>query len=381
VNKQLVVNLLKYLLAAGLLALVIALNWGSPGSNGLNDVWHRHVIEGQPVAWAFLGACVAIYAVAALITMLRWYLLVRAQDLSLSLPQGLRLGMVGAFYNAFLPGSVGGDIVKAAALARTQSRRTVAVATVIMDRVIALWGLVWFVALLGGSFWLLGYLDGVEAFKCKVIVAAAAAAVVVSLTAWLLLGLLPQRRADRFASRLSLLPRVGASAAEMWRAVWMYRCRQKVVFQVLALSWVGHVGFVLTFYCAAHALWDGTPPGAIPTLAEHFLLVPIGLVVQAVIPLPGGVGIGELGFGALYQLLGGRYANGVLGSLVQRVATWIFGLVGYGVYLNMKAHQPALPAADAGPGADDRDIPAPAEARVTLHVPRAAVPEGFRETA
>ena len=41
-------------------------------------------------------------------------------------------------------------------VAREQSRRTVAVATVIMDRVIALWGLFWFVALLGGAFWLTG---------------------------------------------------------------------------------------------------------------------------------------------------------------------------------------------------------------------------------
>ena len=34
----------------------------------------------------------------------------------------------------------------------------------------------------------------------------------------------------------------------------MYRRRQKVVFQVLALSWVGHVGFVTAFYCAARTL-------------------------------------------------------------------------------------------------------------------------------
>ena len=58
----------------------------------------------------------------------------------------MRIGLIGFFYNSVLPGSVGGDIIKAAAIAREQSRRTIAVATVIMDRVIALWGLVWFVA-------------------------------------------------------------------------------------------------------------------------------------------------------------------------------------------------------------------------------------------
>jgi uncharacterized membrane protein YbhN (UPF0104 family) len=367
VNKQLVVNLLKYLLAIALLALVIRMNWA--GEYGLGAVWHRHVEEGHPVAWGFFAIAFTVYAVAAVITMLRWYLLVRAQDLPFSVPQALRLGMVGCFFNAFLPGSVGGDIIKAAALARSQSRRTVAVATVIMDRVIALWGLIWFVALLGGVFWLAGALEGAEAFKCKVIVGTAAVTVVVSLTVWLLMGLLPQRRAERFALRLGCLPRVGASAAEMWRAVWMYRCRQMVVYQVLALSWVGHVGFVVAFYCAANTLWDGTPPNAVPTFVQHFLLVPIGLVVQAVIPLPGGIGIGELGFGTLYELLGGSKANGILGSLVQRVVAWIFGLIGWGVYANLKAHQPTLatPKSDRTPD----EIEVPAEAPL----------QGLRETA
>jgi glycosyltransferase 2 family protein len=55
-----------------------------------------------------------------------------------------------------LPGSVVGDVVKAAALARGQSRRTAAVATVIMDRLIALWALAWVVAVLGSVFRLTG---------------------------------------------------------------------------------------------------------------------------------------------------------------------------------------------------------------------------------
>src|SRR5207247_1880195 len=120
----------------------------------------------------------------------------------------------------------GGDIVKAAALARRQSRRTVAVATVIMDRAIALWGLIWFVAILGGVFWLAGMLDGPSATQSKSIVTSAGIVVALSALTWLLLGLLPERRAERFAGRLTHLPKVGGSAAEFWRAIWMYRCRQ-----------------------------------------------------------------------------------------------------------------------------------------------------------
>jgi uncharacterized membrane protein YbhN (UPF0104 family) len=340
VNKRTVLNLLKYVLAIGLLAWVVRSNWSPPNDKGLGYVWQRHVVQGQPIHGWFLLAGLAAYSVAVLITLLRWYVLVRAQGLPLRVRDALRFGLIGIFFNTFLPGSVGGDIIKAAVLARGQSRRTVAVATVIMDRVIALWALVWFVALLGGAFWAAGMLDGAVKATSTSIVTAAAAVVVASLAGWLLLGLLPDHRAERFAGRLERLPKVGGSAAELWRAVWIYRCRQGSVAGVMCLSWVGHVGFVLAFYCCARVLWS-EELGPMPTLTQHFLLVPIGLVMQALVPTPGGAGGGEWSFGALYVLFRAAEPNGILGSLVQRVLSWGIGLAGYVVYLLMP---PALPA-------------------------------------
>ena len=85
------------------------------------------------------------------------------QDLPFTLGNAFRLGLLGFFFSTFLPGSVGGDLVKAAGIAREQSRRTVAVATVIMDRIMGLWGLCWLVALLGGGFWMAADLEGTKA--------------------------------------------------------------------------------------------------------------------------------------------------------------------------------------------------------------------------
>jgi len=106
---------------------------------------------------------------------------------------------------------------------------------------------------------------------------------------------------------------------------------------VLLLSWVGHVGFVFFFYCAMLSLWQPDSGEQVPTLIQHFLIVPIGLVIQAAPFFPGGAGIGELGFGLLYQWLGCSEASGVLGSLVQRVINWTLGLFGYAVYLRMRS--------------------------------------------
>jgi hypothetical protein len=219
----------------------------------------------------------------------------------------------------------------------------VAVATVIMDRVIALWGLIWFMAMLGGAFWYFGLLEGPKVEQARFIVTSAISLVVASVVVWMLLGLLPQHRAERFAGRLSRVPRLGGLLAEFWRAVWMYRCRQTSVGLALCLSWISHVGFVLAFYFCARTLWDEMPGNPLPTLAQHFLIVPIGLVIAAVPLFPGGVGIGEAGFGGLYILFGSAGANGVLGSLVQRVLSWVFGLLGYGISMGMHSGLP-LPA-------------------------------------
>jgi uncharacterized protein (TIRG00374 family) len=366
-------NAAKYLVAAALLVWVITSNWsprdkkaeavlaassaglvaspaggGSlvaaaavvPGrtvGKGLGYVWDRHVVHGQPINGHFFAAAFLIFTCAMILTLVRWYVLVRAQGLPFRVREALRLGMVGFFFNTFMPGSVGGDIIKAASLAVGQSRRTVAVATVIMDRVLALWALVAFVACIGGIFWAGGWLgEGAARQTSESILLGTGTIVAISIAVWVVMGFLPDSRAERFAGRLERLPKVGTSAAEFWRAVWMYRCRQRAVAIVLMMSWVSHFGFVVAFYCCANALWS-PDLGPIPTFAQHFLLVPVGLVMQALIPTPGGAGAGEWGFGALYVLYGAAEANGVLGSLVQRVINWTIGLVGFGIYTRVKA--------------------------------------------
>jgi hypothetical protein len=134
------------------------------------------------------------------------------------------------------------------------------------------------------------------------------------------------------------------------------------------LSWIGHVGFVLGFYCCARTLWDDLPGKPLPTLAQHFLLVPLGLVISAVPLFPGGAGIGEVGFGWLYKVFGSDSSFGVLGSLVQRVVGWVIGLLGYGACMGMRtgasSSNPAS-TADGSPETSDLSQAKTAEAAET----------------
>src|SRR5262249_17933888 len=89
------------------------------------------------------------------------------------------------------------------------------------------------------------------------------------------------------------------------------------------------------------------PTGAdLPSLAGNFIVIPVGMMVEAFFPTPGGVGGGEYGYGKLYGLLGKSEAFGVLASLAQRVLKWALGLIGYLIYLRMRP--PAWAATDPG---------------------------------
>src|SRR4051794_5962105 len=111
-KKSLWGTLAKYGLGVGLLALVVGLNWSSKdGKPGLEEMLQR------PIHWLPLALAMGFMTCAMMLTFCRWFLLVRALDLPFDLRSAFRLGMIGVYYNAFLPGAVGGDILKAAYIA------------------------------------------------------------------------------------------------------------------------------------------------------------------------------------------------------------------------------------------------------------------------
>ncbi|MDE0889458.1 MAG: lysylphosphatidylglycerol synthase transmembrane domain-containing protein [Phycisphaerales bacterium] len=79
----------------------------------------------------------------------RWWILMRCRGIPATWVRTLRLVMVGAFCNFFLPGTEGGDVVKAWGAAKGSGRRLDAVMSVIFDRVTGLAGLVLLAAAAG----------------------------------------------------------------------------------------------------------------------------------------------------------------------------------------------------------------------------------------
>jgi uncharacterized protein (TIRG00374 family) len=316
--------LLKYGIALLLLAYVLYKNW-----DGIVKVTER-TIHYEPLIIATV-----IYAVGLIITFLRWHMLVRAVDLPFSRYDAVRLGLVGFYFNTFLPGSIGGDVVKAYAIARENSRRALAVATVLIDRIIGLWALIWFVALVGSAFWMLDD-KLLRNETLRAIILSTIIFVAVSMTIWFALGFLSNDVSARWASRLDGNSHFRHSLAELWRACWMYRKRSRAVLIAMLVTLVAHAGWVMVFHFSVLAF---PPPNASEEagdLAEHAIIVPVGMTVSAFIPLPGGIGVGEAAYGRLYKILGKPEVNGVVACMSQRVIMYGLGLLGYIIYLRMR---------------------------------------------
>jgi uncharacterized membrane protein YbhN (UPF0104 family) len=342
-TRHFLIGLAKYGIGFGLLAYVLVSNWEPKGDNpGISGLLR------QTPDYAALAGMLALCVVALSIQYYRWFVLVRALDLPFTVGGAFRLGLVGTYYNVFLPGAVGGDFVKAYYIARGQpDRRAAAVATVVLDRLIGLFGLLWFSAGVGGAYWLAGDARVAGNDYLRLIVRSCGVLVGLSVAGWVLMGFLSAARAERFEFRLAKVRRVGRALAEVWFAVWTYRQRPGAVYLTVALTAVCHVGMVLMYHLAVRVFVPpaGVEPG---TLGEHFVIAPVGFIAQALFPAPGGVGGGEAVFGYLYTLLGEPAqkdqlkALGLVGRLTLRMAEWTCALAGLVVFLRMRSELPAV---------------------------------------
>lgn len=95
----------------------------------LVDIFHRMNIG--------IFVCVlCVFIVGQVIMSLRWWLLLRTQSIYIGLWAAVKLNFLGWFYNNFMPGSVGGDLIRAWYVTRFTDKKLEAVLSVFVDRVV-----------------------------------------------------------------------------------------------------------------------------------------------------------------------------------------------------------------------------------------------------
>ena len=239
----------------------------------------------RPLDLRLLALGILIFQISLLITFVRWYILVKVIEPKFTLRSTMLLGFVGYVFNLVIPGAVGGDFIKAAFLSRMHIRRTQAVASMVIDRILGLLGLFVLAAVAGAVAWSMAD-DDVR----KLIMAAWLMTTVASL---LLVAIFTQPLTRLFHNLKQpghVRGRRGLIMVELNTMSSIYRRRLDVVFAGLALSVLGHGLNVLAFYLMGKMLFGSEMT---TTLGQHFLMVPLTLFTM-VIPIPfGALGVSE----------------------------------------------------------------------------------------
>ena len=231
--------------------------------------------------YRWVGGAIVAYLIVEIAAAVRWQILLRVQKIRLSLPRLSGLFLIGMFYNQFLPGGTGGDIIKSYLLLKeTAEHKAGALLAVVFDRLIGLVALVAItVTLVSLRFdllsrtpetrnllWLLLFVLGIS-------ISALIASFVVS--GFNLFHLLPRK----FPGRDKLI--------EIAAAYHLYARHWVATFFAFAASLVAHLATFTTFLCVAYAFHAGVK------LIDFFAVLPVERTLTALPISFAGVGLRE----------------------------------------------------------------------------------------
>lgn len=311
--KKTLVTILKYVIPL----LIIGWLLRSVDPEKVARLWHEQ--KNWPV---MLGGFLLAFA-AVCLSFCRWYLLVRGLGLSFRMADAFRLGFLGYLLTFVSGGSVGGDLFKAVFIAHEHpGRRTEAVATVLIDRVV---GLVSLLSITSVAIVIArpSYESPLVAAICNLTLLAT----MIGLAAMFLV-LVPRRTSELMLKFADRVPKFGPTLGRLIVALQVYRRRPRVVAIVLALS-LGVQGLlaISLFLAAESALEDP------PSLASHFIIVPLSMVAGALPFTPAGLGTFELAMDQLYLLIPDPpRSDGILVALAYRLITIVIAVIGVGYY-------------------------------------------------
>lgn len=254
--------------------------WQLAWHYGPPELWRNvRLIRPAAAVWSlmFMGATILLGA-------LRWRMVLRVHGIGLSLGRTAQISLVAHFFNSFLLGSTGGDLMKAYYAAReTRNRKTEAVVTVLVDRLIGLLAMLVFAAVMMFPNWpLLAAHRRLAALASVVGIMLFAALAVAGLSFWGGLS----RRWPHARDWLRRLPK----GQQLERA--LEACRQfgqapRCLAEAFALSMVLNVMCVLQIWVLARGLDLPIQPIALS------LIVPVIICIAAIPITPSGLGLRE----------------------------------------------------------------------------------------
>lgn len=257
---------------------------------------------------ALLLASAGCFVLPVLITSVRYWYLLKIQDIHVPLWEAVRLTFLGQFFSFVVPGTVSGDLVKAYYVARHTPRKAAVLVTVFVDRAV---GLLEF-AILPAAVMLAMWLGGVEnmaRFRTPAIMVAVVVLLVAASA-----GFLFSARVRRLMGAKWILSKLPLQKHMMViaQAAYLYRQRAGALLKALAITFGGQFFFIVAILLAGQAL------GLSVSWYQYFLYVPLIYIVAAIPISPGGLGVTETFYVTFFSAAGGP--GGVAASQILALA-------------------------------------------------------------
>jgi uncharacterized protein (TIRG00374 family) len=311
--------------------------WKLAWSKGPQDLWHTLCLIHL---WALVLSLLLV-GLALWIGVVRWRIVLEAQGLHLPLGRATRISFVAQFFNSFLLGSTGGDLIKAYYAAReTHHKKTEAVTTVFVDRLVGLWAMLLFagVMMAPNCARLRASRDlGLPALLILAMLAALSVALGVAF--W---GRVSSTfpRAREFLRRLpkgEVLERALDSCRQFGQ-------QKSFLARTVALSLMVNVIWVLQVIILGRGLDLSIAPVAL------LFIVPVIFCISALPVTPNGLGVRENLFVLMLAVLGVRRTAALSVSLIVSAEGLFWSLVGGLIYagLREKEHLSEVTREEAG---------------------------------
>lgn len=326
----------------------------------------RSVVQRLDLRLAFFS--VLLFAPVWFIQAYRLVLMVAIHDMRLSLWNSVKLTFAGCFFNFALPGSYGGDVIKAYYVSRyTHHRKTEVVTTVFIDRVFGLLAVV-----ILASIAMLVRWDPREFGRLETALIVIGVAVIVG-------GCVIFSRRVRAALRLTelvqRLPRA-EQILRVGRSLVVLRHHPGRVTAAMGLS------LVLQALCMLSAAVMGWALGMKGDLSQYFVYVSVGFLIAAIpITPPQAFGVLEAAYVQFFTHAGLASASQAVAlALAVRLIQLVWALPGVLVPL-LGAHLPSRAELEAEEPPPDDPAPVVALERARRAGAEAAPPSEFLQAA
>jgi glycosyltransferase 2 family protein len=271
--------------------------------------------------WPLSLAGLALIFIDIALMALRLSWLLSPRGLHLSFASSLKLTLVSSFFATFLPGTTGGDVAKLFYVAKdNKGRRTEIVTVVIFDRVIGLFSVLLLPVLFAPLF--SQFIRAVAALRHLLF---ASSVFGLCLLGGLFLCLFASALVNRVLAWGFRFPQGENLAERTVKTIAEYRHSPATLGAALGLSLAANLSLIAVTAVAVLILHPAS------MTMKMFIIVPLGDVANSLPLTPGGLGVGEAAYNALFRLAGLEGGADVL--LCWRVWRAAVGLIGLALYL------------------------------------------------